>query len=484
MNLTFGSRLILWYVVTLGYLLAITAVILSYTLDWQAKNKFDTALQILGTSEAETVLSNLAERSAKTPDNNSIVDVRYREIFNFKNQQPEKYVTVVNVNHRAVDFSENLSAPLPFDDDVLNHALAGEVVFQTINIKDNGNLRVVFIPVRSSGISQNFVVITGLPEDFISGDIKFFRLISAFAILVLLALTALSAYFLAKRTMRPIEKITAAAESLTSKNFQDRIPEQLADDQIGRLIKVYNQMLARLDNAFEAQRRFATRAAHELRTPLTILQGEIQVTLRRRRTINEYEAQLQSNLEEVGKMTRTIDDLLTFASYEAGETEMPRRLVRLDEIIAIIAKDLRVIAENDGKKFIVETDEEVEVFGDEQALARLVSNFIENAIFYTPDGGQIFVKVFAENEHPTLLVEDTGIGIAPEDLPHIFERLFRSRTARRMRPKGVGIGLALAEVIARLHNAEISVENNTPNGTRFTISFPSLTAGLKEIKIN
>lgn len=484
MNLTFGSRLILRYVVTLGYLLAVTAGILSYTLDWQAKNKFDTALQILGTSEAETILANLQKRGAKTPDKNSIVDFRYREIFNFKNRQLEKYITVVNSNQQAADFSENLNAPLAFDDEFLSRSLAGEVVFQTINVEERGNLRVVYIPVRTTDISQNFVVIIGLPEDFISGDIRFFRLISALAILVLLGLTALSAYFLAKQTMRPIEKVTAAAESLTSKNFQDRIPEPLAEDQIGRLIKVYNQMLARLDDAFESQRRFATRAAHELRTPLTILQGEIQVTLRRRRSIEEYEIQLQSNLEEVEKMTRTVDDLLTFARYESGETEMPRRRVRLDEITASIAKDLRVIAEKDEKRFIVETDEVVEVFGDEQALARLVSNFIENAIFYTPRDGRIFVKVTAGNGKPTLIIEDTGIGIAPEDLPHIFERLFRSQAARQMRPKGVGIGLALAEVISRLHDAEIVVENNSPNGTRFTIYFSPPAVESKEIEMN
>ena len=473
MNLTFGSRLIFWYFVTFGLLLAVTAGILGYALDFQAQKKFDTALSVLGTSEAEMVLANLNQRGAKTPDDNSVVDFRYRELFNFNNEQPEKYVTVVNADRRAVDFSENLTAPLPSDDEFLARALANEVVYQTVKTKNSGTLRLIYIPVRATDFSQKFVVIVGMPEDFISGDIYFFRLVSALVILILLGLTTLSAYFLTNYTMRPIEKVIAAAESLTSTNLHNRIPELVADDQIGRLIKVYNQMLTRLDNAFESQRRFAARAAHELRTPLTILQGEIQVTLRRRRAIDEYEAQLRSNLEEVEKMTRTVDDLLTFARYESGETEMPRRYVRLDEIVAVIAKDLRPLAEKSAINFTVETTSKVEVFGDEQALSRLVSNFIENAVFYTPRGGDVAVRVFNEDQQPRLIVEDTGIGIAAEDLPHIFERLFRSRAARQMRPAGIGIGLAMADVVARLHNAQIKVTPKSPTGTCFTIKFPN-----------
>ena len=480
MNLTFRTRLILWYIAAFAVLLCIAAAALIYALDYQAQKKFDTALCILGTSEAETILANIQGRGTPILDNKTIVDNRYGELFKFKNEPVEKYLTVVNADRRAVDFSENLSAPLPFDEKNLSRALNGEVVYQTIETGESRALRIVYVPVRATDFSEKFVVIAGLPEEFISADMMFFRLISVLAILLLLGLTALSAYFLMRQAVRPIEKITAAAKSVTSQNLQQRIPEQIADDQTGQLVTVYNQMLSRLDDAFEAQRRFATRAAHELRTPLTILQGEIQVTLRRRRAIDEYETQLRSNLEEVGKMTRIIDELLTFARYEAGETEMPRRRLRLDETVAIVAKDLRPLAEKEGKIFEVETVE-AEVFGDEQALVRLVSNFIENAICYTPGGGQIRIGVSIKENCPTLTITDTGIGIAPEDLPHIFERLYRSKQARQMRPKGIGIGLAMANVIARLHQAEISVETNFPNGTRITIVFPALKYGNTEI---
>ena len=480
MNLTFRTRLILWYVVAFALLLSLAAAALIYALDYQAQKKFDAALNILGISEAETILANLQSRGTRTLDDKTIVDDRYRELFNFENEPLEKYVTVVNADYQAVDFSENLAAPLPVDEKKLSRSLAGEIVYQTVKTKEIQALRIVYIPVRATDFSPKFVVIIGLPEDFISSDMRFFRLISALGILLMLGLTTLSAYLLMKQVVRPIEKVTAAAESVTSQNLQQRIPEHAADDQIGHLIKVYNQMLARLDDAFESQRRFATRAAHELRTPLTILQGEIQVTLRRRRAVSEYETQLQSNLEEVKKMTGIIDELLTFARYEAGETEMPRRRLRLDETVALVAKDLRPLAESSGKKFDVETIE-TEVFGDQQALERLVSNFIENAVCYTPEGGQIVIKVFVKDAKPILIVEDTGIGIAADDLPHIFKRLFRSKQARQMRPAGVGIGLAMANVIARLHSAEINVETNLPRGTRFTIIFPPLPDEALEI---
>ncbi|MGI8467051.1 MAG: ATP-binding protein [Pyrinomonadaceae bacterium] len=470
--MTFRARLTLWFVITLGLLLVLTAGALVYVLSRETQKKFDTALWMLGASESEAIAASLTERGLNAPDKDTVINHHYRELLGYDGGRLEKYVTVVDAHYHVADFTDNLAAPLPFDDDLINKSLTGEAAYQTIEVENVGWLRVVYMPVRGAAIAEPFVVIVGLPEKFVGEDIRGFRQAVIFAVLILLVLTALSSYFLAARAVRPIEKVIAAAESITARNLKEQLPEQAAAEPIGRMVAVFNQMLSRLETAFETQQRFADRAAHELRTPLTILKGENQVLLNRRRSTEEYETQLRSNLEEVEKMQRTIDELLLFARYEAGETEMPRRRVRLDSVVESVVKDLRPLAEKNEIEFIVETAT-AEIFADEQALGRLTCKLLENALFYTPRGGRISVKVFYEREQSVLLVEDTGVGISPEDLPHIFERFFRSSSARRMRPAGAGIGLALAAVIARLHNAEIEVESDPQKGTRFIVKFSS-----------
>jgi signal transduction histidine kinase len=229
-------------------------------------------------------------------------------------------------------------------------------------------------------------------------------------------------------------------------------------------------MLERLDAAFDAQRRFTSRAAHELRTPLTILKGEAQVALGRQRSVGEYEELLRSSLEEIDKLVQIIDDLLLLARYEGGELEVPHERVALGEIVRGVADRLRPFASRKEIELIVEA-EELSVDGDAHALERLACKLIENALFYTPRGGRVSARLIGRDGHADLIVEDNGVGIAPEDLSHIFDRFYRSSTAREMRPEGSGIGLSMAAIIARLHGTTINVTSEKGAGTRFVVSF-------------
>ena len=300
-----------------------------------------------------------------------------------------------------------------------------------------------------------------------------FYVLAVVALVAFVKVTVISSTLLAKRAVRPLEKITAAAESINAFNLKERLPEPGTRDQIGRLAAVFNRMLSRLEASFEAQRRFTDRAAHELRTPLTILKGETQVALGRRRTVEEYEEILRSNLEEIEKMVLMIDSLLLLARYEGGEADLPCQPARLDTIAANVADDLRPLASEKGVALHVDTAEPLIVRGDPPALERLVFNLVENAIYYTPRGGEVAVRTSRERERTSLAVEDTGVGIAPEDLPQLYNRFFRSQAARRMRPEGSGIGLPVVAAIARLHGADIDVASEPGASTRFMVRFPA-----------
>ena len=472
MALTFRARLTLWYVATIGCLLALTAAGLIYAMGRVAQKKFDAALWMLGATEAENVAARLQARGVERPDADTLTNTRYRELLGYGEGPLEKYVTVVDDAGRVADYTGNLTAPLPVDKEVLARGFAGEPVYETVVVQGAGRLRIVYMPVRGGAVPHPLVVMVGLPERFVASEVRSFDIMIALALATIILLTAASALLLAERAIRPLERIAAAAEAVNARNLKERLPEPGAQDQLGRLVTVFNSMLGRLDAAFEAQRRFTTRAAHELRTPLTILKGEAQVALGRRRTAEEYEALLRSSLEEVDKLEQIIDDLLLLARYEGGETDIPSEAVALHEIVRRVADQLRHVAARKGLELRVEVEEQT-VRGDSKALERLVCKLMENAVFYTPRGGRVRVRLAREGGRVVLTVEDNGIGIARNELTRIFDRFYRAPAARELRPEGSGIGLAMAATIARLHDAAIDVSSEKGAGTCFVVSFAS-----------
>jgi heavy metal sensor kinase len=427
---------------------------------------------MVAAAEAENAAANVQQQGLERPDDLTVSNTRYREVLGYDAGPLEKYVTIIDDMHRVADKTQNLAAPLPVDDRLLARSLAGETVYQTVKVDGVGMMRVVYMPVRGAAVRRPFVVVVGLPESFVVSEVRSFYFMVVMALVTLLLLTGASAMLLAERAIKPVEKIAAAAESVNALNLKTRLPEPEARDQIGRLVAVFNGMLKRLDAAFEAQRRFTSRAAHELRTPLTILKGEAQVALRRKRSVGEYEGLLKSSLEEIDKLVQIIDDLLLLARYEGGERDIPHEPVALGEIVRSVADQLRPFAARKEIDLVVET-EELSVDGDAHALERLVCKLMENALFYTPRGGRVSANLIRQSGHAALVIEDNGIGIAPEDLPHIFDRFYRSAGAREMRPEGSGIGLSMAVIIARLHDTTINVTSEKGEGTRFVISFPT-----------
>jgi len=291
------------------------------------------------------------------------------------------------------------------------------------------------------------------------------------ALAAILILTACAWIVLYKRLIQPIRAITAQAERISGEDLSARLSDPGSNEELHRLVAVFNGLLARLHATFDAQKRFISRAAHELRTPLTILKGETQVMLRAPRSVEEYHTTLQSSLEEIDKLVGTIDDLLLMARYESGEAEIPRDTVSLGLIVVQVAQQLERLAATRSVELKIEGPEECFVLGDRKALARLVCKLIENALFYTRPGGRATVTLSRISDEVELLVNDTGVGIKAEDLPNIFQRFFRSPLARDLRPEGAGIGLPTVAVVAKLHSAQINVQSQENCGTCVQVRF-------------
>ncbi len=295
----------------------------------------------------------------------------------------------------------------------------------------------------------------------------------------LLLLATAGGVFLAGRALAPIDRITRTAGAIGAGNLAGRLGLAPRGDEVGRLAATFDDMLGRLERAFAQQeraaaqqRQFAADASHELRTPLTIIKGDLDVLLRRRRTPDEYEEVARGVDDEVTRLGRLVEDLLTLARADSGQAELAREFIYLDALVDDVVTGLRRLAGAKGVAIETRLEPDVAVIGDPARLRQLALNLLGNAVKYTPSGGRVHVTLIGEGDRARLEVGDTGIGIAPEDLPHIFDRFFRADKARARAEGGTGLGLSIARWSAEAHGGRIDVRASPERGAVFTVTLP------------
>jgi two-component system, OmpR family, sensor kinase len=300
--------------------------------------------------------------------------------------------------------------------------------------------------------------------------------------------------------LRPVDQMTQAARRIGAERLAERLEGVETDDELGRLARTLNEMLARLEAGFTQIRRFSADASHELRTPLTILKGEIEVALRSAREPAEYERVLASALEEVERMARLVDDLLMLSRADAGALRWEKGPVEMDRLVEEVAKQGEVLGRGREIQVGIQSLEPLIVHGDELRLRQLLLNLVDNAVKYTPQGGRVTLslrRVGGESDGPTglpadaspgpsiprssdvpaaeIVVQDTGVGIPAEALPRIFERFYRVDDARSREAGGTGLGLCIARTIAEAHEGRIEVASVPGVGSTFTVRLPLAT---------
>lgn len=290
---------------------------------------------------------------------------------------------------------------------------------------------------------------------------------------LVMILAGLGGVFLAGRALRPINQITRTAQSISGSDLKQRINYQGAADEIGRLAKMFDEMLDRLNAAFGRERQFTADVAHELRTPLTVLKGQIGVTVSRARTGAEYERTLHDLEEQVDRLIRLTTDLLFLSRLEQGRLPWQPEAIEFSDLLAGIVEQVQPLAESKGLKLNKEIPNGLSLRGDPDHLIRLFLNLLDNAIRYTQPGGQIEVRAEGEDTGLYVSVSDTGPGIPPEHLPHLFDRFHRVEAARSRATGGAGLGLAIAYEITQWHGGRLEVRSVLGSGTTFTVHLPS-----------
>jgi heavy metal sensor kinase len=282
-------------------------------------------------------------------------------------------------------------------------------------------------------------------------------------------------YLLARKALAPVDRMAAAAEEITARQLDRRLHAPNPDDELGRLARTLNGMIGRLERSFEEIRRFTADAAHELRTPLAILRNEAEVALRVPRDSDQYRDCLEDMLEEIENLSRLSEDLLLLFREDAGLGTQAKEVIRLDQLVYEIADHLRVLAAQAQQELTAEASLPCKVVGNGAQLRRLVSGLVDNAIKFTPAGGKILLRVECQQGQARIIVVDTGIGIAPEHLPCIFDRFYRVDSARSRPTGGNGLGLSICRSIAESHEGAIEIESALGKGTKVTVTLAGTT---------
>ncbi|HLU10282.1 MAG TPA: HAMP domain-containing sensor histidine kinase [Oceanobacillus sp.] len=331
--------------------------------------------------------------------------------------------------------------------------------------------RVLTRPLNLWGI--RVIMQAAMPLDTVNQASRGLLAILAFSLVFALLGSMAVGFSLSNRALKPIDAITQAASRIASTDdLSTRLPWSGPMDELGRMISVFNLMMARLEHLFNVQKRFVADVSHELRTPLTAIRGHLDLIKR----YGMDEESLQAAESEVARMSRLVSDLLLLAKADYGGLTLNLEPLDLDTVVSETYREARVLIRDRDLKMRIEEFEPVRINGDADRLKQLLLNLISNAIKFTPDGGEIVLNLRKNLRTAELEVQDTGIGIAKEDLQRVFDRFYQtdSSRARDVRGDGSGLGLSIAKWIAEAHQGQITVESEVGVGTTFRVTIPHL----------
>ena len=465
---TVRFRLTLWYALTLAVILAASGLFWHLYLARNLLSHLDERLLII----AEDVASYhfLGQNEGAGHDACQTLEQFIRQ------HNWGEYVQLLDAQGHIDCASSNLKDfALPLDLEARRSAAQGRPHFETLKGMGEYPLRLLTFPVLEHGRLLDIVQVGASLEPIDETMDELGLILFTFLPLALLALS-FGGWFLAGRALSPVVRITRTVNRINAENLNQRLPVEDCRDEITQLAETFNSMLARLEDSFRRIKQFSGDASHELRTPLTILKGETEVALRWAKEPEEFRKMLESNLEEIDRMSRIIENLLLLAKSEAGQLPLEKKKFSLSDLLQELYLQGTTLGEPRRIDVALHLDvnEEIYLWGDELRIRQTFLNLISNGIKYNTAGGRLDISLALDNRDAVVSIADTGIGIPPEHLPHIFDRFYRIDKARNREEGGTGLGLAIVKWIVEVHEGKISVRSEPGEGSTFTVRLPLL----------
>jgi heavy metal sensor kinase len=384
----------------------------------------------------------------------------------------EYLLRLLDADSRTMDDSGGLLAGVPVERDVVASVLAGETSYSTLLEEGDETIRIFSVPIRSEEDDAVVGVLQiGLDRDEIDEPLAGLLRAVALAGPFTLIFSAVGGYLLAGRVLAPVTTITGLAERIGPRDLDTRLNLDLPNDELGRLAQTFDDMLARMDDAFERQRRFTGDAAHELRTPLSMMRSQVDLALARPRSAAMYQEALQRLDGDVDRMSSLVSTLLTLARADAGQLVLDRAPFDLADTIELVLEQYTPIAAEAGITLQGEL-ETAPLVADEDLLVQVLVNLIDNALAHTSARGEVTVGCELDDGRIRFWVSDTGEGIAPEHQDRVFDRFYRVDAGRSRERGGTGLGLPICRAIVEALGGIISLASVPDRGTRVDILLP------------
>jgi len=462
-NFPIKWKLTIWY----GGILAVILIIFSSGVYTYFKNSLEKSIDVKIKSIAEVLASSITEEHG----GGNVFANFERYLENVLGKRPKgKFIQIIDSSGKiGAKMNDIETDVIPTRFNTTERALRGEIVYETID-DANPRLRMITMPILDNKKITSIVQVGSSLADF-DETMKKLLIIMIISIPTSISVTIIVGYFMAKKSLKPVDQIRKAAVKISSSNLDERIDIKGRKDELGRLAETFNAMIARLKDSFQRINQFSIDVSHELKTPLTILKGETEVALRKDRDNGEYVNLLQSNLEEIDRMTRIIDDLLLLSKANTQDIKLNIESISLRDLVADVCVDMKIFADNKEITLIVDELADVRLIGDELKLRRMLWNIMENGIKYTPKGGVVNVSSYTNNGYICINVKDNGMGISGDDIKYIFDRFYRADRSRK-RESGSGLGLSISKWIAEAHKGAIEVTSQLSKGSQFLIKLP------------
>jgi heavy metal sensor kinase len=348
-------------------------------------------------------------------------------------------------------------------------AEAGLSHYQDVTVPIAGRQRALRSRLTLGG--EEFTVLFLAPLEEVDRELG--RLLAALGMAVpaALALAGAMSHLLARKALSPIKQLHRLTGEITADNLDRRLPVANDADELGRLTQTINAMIGRLERSFAEIRRFTADASHELRTPLTAIRTEAEVALTKPLPADSQQI-LGSVLEECERLTRLIDQLLTLARADTSAARAAHEPLDLSALLAGVVENMRPLAEAKGLLLQYSRNGSSPACGDETRLRQVFYNLLDNAIKYTPEGGTVTVESGRHGNASRVVIRDTGIGIPPLHLPHVFDRFYRVDKSRSRNQGGTGLGLSIAQTIVAAHRGAIELTSTPRQGTTCIVILP------------
>lgn len=453
-------RVLAWYTITLFFATAFIFSGFYFVTKQILFNKVDQEL----TTHAEKLAEIVTRQGVNMHE-----EMLKQQLYNEFSEIPGMVVILMDENGTVV--SSSLASGNPYDSYNFLYKQAKEEkipAFLNLNIK-NSPMRITAYPINQNN-SIIGVVLVAHPIDAIEKSLNSLLTTLGFIFALLIIPTIIGGRLLAGKIMLPISAISNQMEKIGSEKLEERVDNPQTNDEIEKLVTTFNGLLDRLQDAFERERQFIGDVAHELKTPVATLRSEIELTLSKSRTTNEYKKALEESLIDANSLSTKIANILDLAWIKAENAKLGEEHFSLSNCLNEIREIGIKIALQKQITLESKIEQNIEISGDQDKISRAILNIVDNAIKYTPNKGTVRIDLHKKGDNVIVRVIDNGIGIPKKELPRIFDRFYRGSRANKI--FGSGLGLAIAQGIIKAYKGSIDVISSTSKGTTVRVILP------------